>query len=43
MIGFKAIFWDSGGIWLLLLAMTIGFILNQVRYVIDTSKHLTRK
>lgn len=38
MLGFKEILWDSGGVWFLLLAMTIGFIINQVRYVIETSK-----
>ena len=37
---FKEILWDSGGVWLLILAMTLGFVFNQIRYIIDQGKKL---
>ena len=40
---FHEIFWEQGGIWLLLLAMTVGFIIRQVFYVIDAAKGKTPK
>ena len=39
MLGFKEILWDSGGIWLLLLAMTIAFSIRQLNYVLSMRKH----
>ena len=39
MLGFKEILWDSGGVWLLILAMTVGFVLKQLNYILETRKH----
>jgi hypothetical protein len=38
MLGFKEILWDSGGVWLLLLAMTIGFAFQQLNYFMSLRK-----
>jgi len=38
MIGFKEILWDSGGVWLLILAMTLGFAFNQLKIIMDARK-----
>lgn len=39
MLGFKEILWDSGGIWLLLLAMTIAFAFNQLKIIMDNKNN----
>jgi hypothetical protein len=38
MIGFKEILWDSGGVWLLILAMTLAFTFNQLKIIMDARK-----
>jgi hypothetical protein len=40
MMGFKEILWDSGGVWFVVLAMTIGFVLNQLRYIMSYKEKL---
>lgn len=34
----EEIFWTNGGIWLLILAMTVGFVIRQVHFVISAAK-----
>lgn len=38
MLGFKEILWDSGGIWLIILAMTLAFAFNQLKLLLDKNK-----
>lgn len=38
MIGFKEILWDSGGVWMVVLAMTLGFAFNQIKILLDSRK-----
>jgi len=42
MLGFKEIFWDSGGVWLLVLTMTIVWLINTLRQILDTSEKFKR-
>lgn len=35
---FKDILWEQGGVWFILLAMTIGFVIRQVHFVISAAK-----
>jgi hypothetical protein len=39
MLGFKDILWDSGGVWFVLLAMTLAFAFNQIRIILDNRKN----
>jgi hypothetical protein len=42
MLGFKEIFWDSGGVWLLMLTMTIVWIINTLRQILDSSERFKK-
>lgn len=37
-LGFKEILWDSGGVWLLMLAMSIVWLINTLRSIYDVSE-----
>lgn len=39
MLGFKEILWDSGGVWLVLLAMTLAFVFNQIKILLDSREN----
>jgi hypothetical protein len=39
MIGFKEIIWDTGMVWLVLFAMTVGFALKQLMYIMEQRKN----
>ena len=40
-LGFKEIIWDQGYIWVLILVMTVGFIFEQLRYILKNAKEAT--
>ena len=40
-LGFKEIIWDQGWIWVLILVMTVAFIFEQLKYVLDNAKKAT--
>jgi len=37
-LGFKEIIWDMGWIWVLILVMSIAFIFEEIRYILQTVK-----
>ncbi len=41
-LGFKEIIWDQGWIWILILVMTVAFIFEQLRFVLDNAKKATQ-
>ena len=42
-LGFKAVFWDSGAVWALMLIMTIVWIINTLHGIIETSRRMAGK
>lgn len=40
-LGFKEIIWDQGYIWVLILVTTVGFIFDQLRYILAAAKEAT--
>jgi len=41
-MGFKEIFWDSGGVWVLVLAMTLVWLFNTLKDIIDISEKMKK-
>lgn len=41
-LGFKEILWDSGGVWLLILTMSIVWLINTLRQIYDVSESFKR-
>ena len=41
-LGFKEIIWDQGWIWVLILVMTVAFIFEQLKFVLDNAKKATQ-
>jgi hypothetical protein len=37
-LGFKEILWDSGGVWILVLTMSIVWLINTLKQILDTSE-----
>ena len=40
-LGFKAIFWDSGAIWALMLIMSVVWIINTLHGILEVSKKMS--
>lgn len=41
-MGFKEILWDSGGVWLLVLTMTIVWLMNTINDIYKISEKMKR-
>ena len=41
-LGFKDVFWDSGGVWLLMLAMALVWIINTLSGILNTSEKMKK-
>jgi len=41
-LGFKQVFWDSGGVWLLMLTMALVWIINTLKTILDTSEKMKK-
>lgn len=41
-MGFKEILWDSGGVWLLVLTMTIVWLMNTINDIYHISEKMKR-